>query len=157
MAVVTQCYTTIGLKLGMGVMSKNILPKVTYLLAEPSLNGEQFEMMMTGIEQMLQAIRQERQEEFKKKAEEQAKKAAEEAERAKNMPPLPPKPAAPGLPELPPKPAKPAASGDLFSSMEMGGDDFIAKPFDLSVLTAKVQAVLRRAYEFSGMRQPPTS
>ena len=87
MAVVTQCYTTIGLKLGMGVMSKNILPKVTYLLAEPSLNGEQFEMMMTGIEQMLQAIRQERQEEFKKKAEEQAKKAAEEAERAKNMPP----------------------------------------------------------------------
>ena len=52
MAVVTQCYTTIGLKLGMGVMSKNILPKVTYLLAEPSLNGEQFEMMMTGIEGM---------------------------------------------------------------------------------------------------------
>ena len=37
--------------------------------------------------------------------------------------------------------------------MDMGGDDFIAKPFDLSVLTAKVQAVLRRAYEFSGMRQ----
>ena len=30
------------------------------------------------------------------------------------------------------------------------GDDFIAKPFDLSVLTAKVQAMLRRTYEFAG-------
>ncbi len=32
----------------------------------------------------------------------------------------------------------------------MGGDDFIAKPFDLEVLSAKVQAVLRRTYAFSG-------
>ena len=32
----------------------------------------------------------------------------------------------------------------------MGGDDFIAKPFDLHVLAAKVQAVLRRTYDFSG-------
>lgn len=32
----------------------------------------------------------------------------------------------------------------------MGGDDFIAKPFDLNVLTAKVQAVLRRTYDLSG-------
>ncbi len=39
---------------------------------------------------------------------------------------------------------------NLVMAMDMGGDDFIAKPFDLSVLTAKVQAVLRRAYEFSG-------
>ena len=30
----------------------------------------------------------------------------------------------------------------------MGGDDFIAKPFDLEVLAAKIQAVLRRAYSF---------
>ena len=30
----------------------------------------------------------------------------------------------------------------------MGGDDFIAKPFDLEVLSAKVQAVLRRCYSF---------
>lgn len=32
----------------------------------------------------------------------------------------------------------------------MGGDDFIEKPFDLNVATAKVQAVLRRAYSFRG-------
>ena len=105
MAAVTQCYTTLGLKLGMAVMSKNILPKVTYLLAEPALNGAQFEVMLTGIEQMLAAIRQERQEEFRKKAEEQARKEAEEAERAKNAPPLPAKPQS-GLPGLPPKPPK---------------------------------------------------
>ena len=30
------------------------------------------------------------------------------------------------------------------------GWDYIAKPFDLSVLTAKINAVLRRAYSFSG-------
>ena len=34
-------------------------------------------------------------------------------------------------------------------AMQMGGDDFIAKPFDLAVLTAKVQALLRRSYDFS--------
>ena len=39
---------------------------------------------------------------------------------------------------------------NIVMAMDMGGDDFIAKPFDLSVLTAKVQAVLPRAYEFSG-------
>ena len=33
-------------------------------------------------------------------------------------------------------------------AMQMGGDDFIAKPFDLSVLTAKIQALLRRSYDF---------
>lgn len=33
--------------------------------------------------------------------------------------------------------------------MHMGGDDFIPKPFDLNVLTAKVQALLRRTYEFA--------
>jgi len=32
----------------------------------------------------------------------------------------------------------------------MGGDDFIVKPFDLHVLTAKVQALLRRTYSFQG-------
>ena len=38
---------------------------------------------------------------------------------------------------------------NIVMAMNMGGDDFIAKPFDLAVLTAKVQAMLRRTYEFS--------
>ncbi len=33
-------------------------------------------------------------------------------------------------------------------AMNMGGDDFIAKPFDLEILLAKVQALLRRTYDF---------
>lgn len=37
---------------------------------------------------------------------------------------------------------------NIVMAMNMGGDDFIAKPFDLAVLTAKVQALLRRAYDF---------
>ena len=39
---------------------------------------------------------------------------------------------------------------NIVMAMNMGADDFIAKPFDLSVLTAKVQAMLRRTYEFAG-------
>ncbi|HHT68644.1 MAG TPA: response regulator transcription factor [Firmicutes bacterium] len=39
---------------------------------------------------------------------------------------------------------------NIVMAMNMGGDDFIAKPFDLSVLTAKVQAMLRRTYDFAG-------
>ncbi|MDO4540119.1 MAG: response regulator transcription factor [Syntrophomonadaceae bacterium] len=39
---------------------------------------------------------------------------------------------------------------NLIMAVNMGADDFISKPFDLSVLTAKVQAMLRRAYEFTG-------
>lgn len=39
---------------------------------------------------------------------------------------------------------------NIVMAMNMGGDDFIAKPFDLSVLTSKVQALLRRTYDFSG-------
>lgn len=39
---------------------------------------------------------------------------------------------------------------NIVMSIQMGGDDFIAKPFDLTVLTAKIQALLRRTYEFSG-------
>ncbi len=39
---------------------------------------------------------------------------------------------------------------NIVMAMSMGGDDFIAKPFDLDVLTAKMQAILRRAYDFSG-------
>lgn len=38
---------------------------------------------------------------------------------------------------------------NIVMAMHMGGDDFIPKPFDLTVLTAKIQALLRRTYEFS--------
>ena len=34
-------------------------------------------------------------------------------------------------------------------NMNMGADDFIAKPFDQSVLMAKLQALLRRTYDFA--------
>ncbi len=37
---------------------------------------------------------------------------------------------------------------NIVMAMNMGGDDFIAKPFDLDVLTAKIQALLRRTYDF---------
>lgn len=37
---------------------------------------------------------------------------------------------------------------NIVMAMNMGGDDFIAKPFDLNVLTAKIQALLRRTYDF---------
>lgn len=39
---------------------------------------------------------------------------------------------------------------NIVMAMNMGGDDFIAKPFDLDVLNAKIQALLRRAYDFAG-------
>lgn len=39
---------------------------------------------------------------------------------------------------------------NIVMAMNMGGDDFIAKPFDLPVLQAKVQAMLRRTYDFAG-------
>ena len=38
---------------------------------------------------------------------------------------------------------------NIVMAVNMGGDDFIAKPFDLEVLTAKVQALLRRTYDFA--------
>lgn len=37
---------------------------------------------------------------------------------------------------------------NIVMAMNLGGDDFITKPFDLNVLTAKLQATLRRAYTF---------
>ena len=39
---------------------------------------------------------------------------------------------------------------NIVMAMNMGGDDFVEKPFDLNVLTAKVQALLRRSYSFQG-------
>lgn len=40
---------------------------------------------------------------------------------------------------------------NIVMAMNMGGDDFIAKPIDLSVMMAKIQAILRRCYDMSGM------
>ena len=39
---------------------------------------------------------------------------------------------------------------NIVMAMNMGGDDFIAKPFDMNVLMAKIQALLRRTYDFVG-------
>ncbi len=46
-----------------------------------------------------------------------------------------------------------SSAGDnlnIVMAMNMGGDDFITKPFDLNVLTAKIQAIMRRSYSFQG-------
>ena len=37
---------------------------------------------------------------------------------------------------------------NIVMAMNMGADDFLAKPFDQSVLTAKIQALLRRTYDY---------
>ena len=42
---------------------------------------------------------------------------------------------------------------NIVIAMNMGGDDFIAKPFDLTVLNAKIQALLRRTYDFAQLPQ----
>lgn len=42
---------------------------------------------------------------------------------------------------------------NIVTAMTLGADDFIAKPFDLTVLSAKMQALLRRAYDFSATPQ----
>lgn len=44
-----------------------------------------------------------------------------------------------------------SSAGDnmnIVMAVNMGGDDFIAKPFDLNVVVAKIQALLRRTYSF---------
>ena len=39
-------------------------------------------------------------------------------------------------------------SMNIVMAMSMGADDFIMKPFELEVLLAKIQAVLRRSYDY---------
>lgn len=39
---------------------------------------------------------------------------------------------------------------NMIMAMNMGADDFVAKPFDRNVLMAKIQALLRRSYDFAG-------
>jgi two-component system response regulator protein BraR/BceR len=44
-----------------------------------------------------------------------------------------------------------SSAGDgmnIVMAVNMGGDDFIVKPFDLNVLIAKVRALIRRTYAF---------
>ncbi len=42
-----------------------------------------------------------------------------------------------------------AENMNIVTAMTMGADDFIAKPFDLGVMVAKIQALLRRSYDFA--------
>ena len=37
---------------------------------------------------------------------------------------------------------------NIVMAVNMGGDDFIAKPFDMDVLMAKITALMRRTYDF---------
>lgn len=42
---------------------------------------------------------------------------------------------------------------NMVMAMNMGGDDFISKPFDINYLIAKIQALLRRSYDFTGSNE----
>lgn len=39
---------------------------------------------------------------------------------------------------------------DIIMAVNMGGDDYITKPFSLEILMAKIQALLRRSYSYQG-------
>lgn len=39
---------------------------------------------------------------------------------------------------------------NVVMAVNMGGDDFVSKPFELEILSAKIQALIRRAYTFGG-------
>ena len=41
------------------------------------------------------------------------------------------------------------SSTDMVMSMQLGADDFIQKPFHFDVLIAKIQAILRRVYNYN--------
>lgn len=38
---------------------------------------------------------------------------------------------------------------NIIMAMNMGADDFVSKPFDINVLISKIQALLRRSYDFT--------
>lgn len=42
---------------------------------------------------------------------------------------------------------------DIVMAMNMGGDDYITKPFSLDIVIAKIQAILRRTYSMAGELQ----
>ena len=45
-----------------------------------------------------------------------------------------------------------SSAGDnmnIVMAINMGADDFVAKPFDMDMLLAKIQALLRRSYDFT--------
>ncbi len=37
---------------------------------------------------------------------------------------------------------------NILTAMDLGGDDFIAKPFDLNILSSKVNSLIRRTYSY---------
>ncbi len=39
---------------------------------------------------------------------------------------------------------------DIVMAINMGADDYVTKPFDMTVLLAKIQGLLRRSYDFVG-------
>ncbi|MGT2666707.1 response regulator transcription factor [Streptococcus rifensis] len=39
---------------------------------------------------------------------------------------------------------------DIVMAINMGADDYVTKPFEMAVLLAKIQGLLRRSYEFGG-------
>lgn len=45
------------------------------------------------------------------------------------------------------------SSMDIIMGMNNGGDDYIQKPFDNTVLVAKIQAIIRRTYEYAHKSQ----
>ena len=49
-----------------------------------------------------------------------------------------------------------SSAGDnmnIVMAINMGADDFVAKPFDIDMLLAKIQALLRRTYDFATPQQ----
>ncbi len=42
---------------------------------------------------------------------------------------------------------------NVIMAINMGGDDFVAKPFEMQVLLTKIQALLRRSYDFNAQQE----